>query len=167
MKKQSVMVLALVFALAPSAVSVAQSPKESSPFDRYRQATVNELEFRKLRFDVACLNKVLQERSLLSSGFSAPQVEGETPDGKLLIQVDVWSSELPATVDARKQGMMGAVELARAGFSYAFGTPTMLTSFDKWTRIQFFDVDALLKSKTKKPVDPYIGVYEDGQLVLR
>ena len=39
--------------------------------------------------------------------------------------------------------------------------------FESWTRVTFFDVDTLLKSTSKKPLDPVIGIYEKGDLVLR
>jgi hypothetical protein len=100
----------------------------------------------------------------------APFIEGEAPSGKLIVQVRVYSSDLPQTVDARKDAMWQAVNVSRASFSYAFGTIEERKLFDKWVVIQFFDEEKLLKgskNKDKDPVDPYIGTYESGELVLR
>jgi len=160
----------LTLLLALSVPLFAQTAREASPFDKYRQPAVSELDFRKVKFDVACIRAAIQQRSLLASGFSAPQVEGETVDGKLLIQVQVYSSELPQTVEKRKETMMEAVDLARVGFAAAFGTSAASPSFEKWTRIVFEDLDAFVKAqkaKTTQPVDPIIGIYENKELVLR
>ncbi len=151
------------------AVSFGQVKQQTSPFDRYRQSTANELEFRKAKFDIAALRISLIPGSFLYH-FTAPYVDGETAKGKLVIQVEVSSTELPSTVNGRKEAMMEAVNVARAGFSYAFGTAQSIQDFDHWTVIQFFDtakvVDAAM-TKDAKAVDPYIGVYENGQLILR
>ncbi len=57
--------VSLVF-LVLSAISVAQVKKQSSPFDKYRQSTVNELEFRKLQFQVETMRLSLQPTPLPS-----------------------------------------------------------------------------------------------------
>jgi hypothetical protein len=167
MKKDRLAVVGLTLALALSVVCVAQVHKEVSPFERYRQTTVNELEFRKTKFDVASTRLSLQPTPL-SKGLGVPFVEGEAPNGKLIIQVHVYASDLPQTVEGRKDAMWQAVNVSHAAFSYAFGTIGEGKFFDKWIVIQFFDEEKLLKgSKDKDPVDPYIGIFENGELVLR
>ncbi len=85
--------------------------------------------------------------------------------------MDAYASDLPQTVEARKSAMMEAVGTSMAGFSFAFYTPEsgMLTDefFNKWTVVQFSDWGKLSQAKGKKVVDPYIGIYENGELVLR
>jgi hypothetical protein len=169
MKKERLTIMGSILALALSAVCVAQVNKEVSPFERYRQSTVNELEFRKIKFDVASIRLSLQPTPL-PNGLGAPFVEGEAANGKLIVQVNVYSSDLPQTVDARKDAMWQAVNVSHAAFSYAFGTLEERKFFDKWIVVQFFDEEKLSKaskSKDTKPVDPYIGIYENGELVLR
>jgi len=120
-------------------------------------------------FDIAALRISLNPGSFLYH-LTAPYVEGETAEGKLVIQVEVSSTELPATVNGRKAALMEAVNVTRAGFSYAFGTAQSIQDFDHWTVIQFFDTAKVVNAamtKDTKAVDPYIGVYENGQLVLR
>jgi hypothetical protein len=105
------------------------------------------------------------------AGLGVPHIVGETAQGKLLIEVEVYGSDLPPTVEARKDTMMEVVGRAMGGFSLALYAPDseMLTDefFNKWCVVQFSDTEKLLKHKDKKPVDPYIGVYENGELVLR
>ncbi len=161
--------MGLILALALSAVCVARVNKEVSPFERYRRSSVNEFEFRKAKFDVASIRLSLQ-LTPLPNGLGVPFIESEAANGKLMIQVDVNSSELPQTVDARKDAMWQAVNVSRAAFSYAFGTMEEEKFFEKWIVIQFFDDEKLLKAsknKEKNTVDPYIGIYENGELVLR
>jgi len=144
--------------------------KQGSPFDKYRQSTVNELEFRKLQFQVESMRLSLQPTPV-PSGLGVPHIVGETTSGKLLIEVEVYASDLPQTVEARKDAMMEAVGRSMAGFSFAFYTPDsgMLLDelFNKWCVVQFSDNEKFVKAKGKKPVDPYIGIYENGELVLR
>jgi hypothetical protein len=154
---------------ALAAVSAAQVKKSASPFEKYRQSSVNEFEFRKTKFDVASVRLSLQPTPL-PNGLGAPFIEGETVGGKLVIEVEVYSSDLPQTVDGRKDAMMQAVGVARAASSYAFGTAEAEQFFDKWTVVQFSDSEKFLKAmkaRDTKPVDPYIGIYENGELVLR
>jgi hypothetical protein len=151
----------VVLALTLSAISVAmQTKKAVSPFDKYRQTTANDLTIRWLKLDVAAL----QKRVSPENGIVVPVVQGISEDGKLVIQVDVYSSELPKTVDGRKEAMLSAVGVALAAFSYSF-EPGLEPDFNKNARVVFFDIDKLLKGK--KPVDPIIGIYENGELVLR
>jgi hypothetical protein len=147
--------------------SGAQVKKPVTPFDSYRQNTANELSVREVKFDIAAIHAFIAQRQLLQNGFCPPQIEGLATDGKLQIEVMVYSSELPKTVDARRDAMLVAVNLAKAAYSAGFGTKEMPEDFDKWTRVNFFDVDALTKSTGKKPADPVIGAYENGELVLR
>ena len=161
MKKTTLVLLTLI-----AVTSLAQVKKEASPFEKYRQSSVNELEFRKTKFDVSSLRFSLQPTQL-PKGVGAPYVEGETVEGKLVIEVHVWSSDLPQTVDGRKDAMMQAVAVAEGAFSFAFGTVAQIQSFDQWTVIQFWDDEKVTKHKGTKPVDPYIGFYENGELVLR
>lgn len=144
----------------------AQVKKQSSPFEQYRQSTVNELVFRETQFDVASIRASIQPTPL-PKGLGAPFIQGENAEGKLVIQVQVYSSDLPQTVDGRKDAMMQAVGTARAALSFAFGTMQSEQFFDKWTLIHFFDMEKLLNHKSKDPVDPDIGYYENGELVLR
>ena len=161
--------VALLFSLM-AAISVAQVKKQVSPFDKYRQSAVNELEFRKLQFQVEAMRMSLQPTPS-PRGLGVPHIVGETGGGKLLIEVQVYSSDLPQSVDGRKDAMMEAVNRSMAGFSFAFYSPESGSLFDesfrKWTVVQFSDSDKLLKGNGGKPVDPYIGIYENGQLVLR
>ncbi|SRR6266403_156515 len=169
MKREKLIIPVFILVLVLSAVCVAQVKREASPFEKYRQSTVNELEFRKLKFDAASIRASIQPTPL-PNGLGAPFIEGETVEGKLLIEVEVHSSELPQTVDGRKDAMMEAVTAARKGFGYAFGGAAAIQYFDKWTVIQFSDDDKFLKAirtKDTKPVDPYIGYYENGELVFR
>jgi hypothetical protein len=62
---------------------------------------------------------------------------------------------------------MQGVAVAHAAFSFAFGSVADIQSFDKWTIVQFWDNKKVSEHKGTKPVDPYIGFYENGQLVLR
>jgi len=127
--------------------SLAQVKKETSPFAKYRQSSVNELEFRKTKFDVAAIRASLQPTPL-PNGVGAPHVEGETADGKLRIQVDVWSSDLPQTVDARKVAMMQAVGVAHVAFSFAFDPVVAdIQSFNKWSIVQFWDNEKIANYK--------------------
>ncbi len=170
MKKPGRTALVLLVFLLVSVISVAQVKKQSSPFDKYRQSTVNELEFRKLQFQVEAMRLSLQPTPL-PRGLGVPHIVGETPNGKLLIEVDVYASDLPQTVDTRKDAMMEAVGTSMAGFSFAFYAPEsgMLPDefFKKWTVVQFSDWEKLSQRKGKKVVDPNIGIYENGELVLR
>jgi hypothetical protein len=156
--------------LVLAAISVAQVKKQSNPFEKYRNSSVNELELRKLQFQVESMRLSLQPTPM-PNGLGVPHVIGETTDGKLMIQVDVYSSDLPQTVDARKDVMMEAVGRAMGGFSFAFYAPDsgMLSDefFRKWCVVQFSDNEKFLKPNSKKPLDPYIGIYENGELVLR
>lgn len=101
-----------------------------------------------------------------SEGLGAPYIEGQNADGKLIIEVVVYTSDLPQTVDGRKEAMLQAVGVARAAWSFAFGAQSDQL-FDKWTFIHFFDMEKLLNHKGKDPVNPDIGYYENGELVLR
>jgi len=164
MKQNKSMVACVILAVTLSAVSVAlQIKKAVSPFDKYRQSTANELALRIAMFDVAAL----QQRVPYENGILVPKVEGFSEDGKLVIEVDVSSDQLPKTVEARKEAMLEALGVARAGFSGGFGVLAENTDFNKWTRVEFFDVDTVMKSTLKKPLDPVIGIYENGELVLR
>jgi hypothetical protein len=170
MKKPSFAVSVVFLAFILSAISVAQVKKQDSPFDKYRQSTVNELEFRKLQFQVESMRLSLQPTPL-PSGLGVPHIVGETTSGKLLIEVEAYGGDLPQTVEGRKSAMMESVGRSMAGFSYAFYTTDlgMLQDelFNKWCVIQFSDTEKFLRAKGKKPVDPYIGIYESGELVLR
>src|SRR5713226_3989049 len=106
MKKSSLTVSVLLLVL--SAISVAQVKKQVSPFDKYRQSTVSELEFRKLQFQVESMRLSLQPTPV-PGGLGVPHIVGETASGKLLIEVEVYASDLPQTVEARKDAMMEAV----------------------------------------------------------
>src|ERR1700687_280843 len=108
MKKPSLTVSVMLLVLLLSAISVAQVKKQSSPFDKYRQSTVNELEFRKLQFQVESMRLSLQPTPV-PRGLGVPHIVGETTGGKLLIEVEVYASDLPQTVEARKDAMMEAV----------------------------------------------------------
>jgi hypothetical protein len=167
-KQPSWLVLVSVSVLAT--IAVAQVNTQPSPFDRYRQSTVNELEFRKLQFQVESMRLSLQPTPV-PAALGVPRIVGETPKGKLLIEVEVYGSDLPQTVEERKNAMMESVGRSMAGFSFAFYTPNagMLQDelFKKWCVVQFSDTEKFLKAKGKKPVDPYIGIYENGELVLR
>ena len=164
MKDNRLLAAGVLLAVCLSVASLwTQTKKSSTPFDSYRQNPASELSVRETKFDVAALYGTMQPEN----GLTAPQIEGFTEDGKLLIQVQVYSSQMPQTVDARKEAMLTAVGNAKLGYSAAFGSAEVIRSFDKWTRLTFFDVDTLLKSTTKKPLDPVIGVYENGGLVLR
>ena len=145
----------------------AQYKKPTTPFDSYRQNAASELSLREVKFDVAAIHAFLAQKQLLQNGLCPPQIEGLAEDGKLLIDVMVYSSELPSTVDARKEAMLATVNLAKMAYSAGFGTSEMLRDFDKWTRIHFTDADAFTKGTGNKPVDPMIGIYENGELVLR
>lgn len=161
-------VLALVALIAVTCL--AQVKKDASPFEKYRQSSVNELEFRKLQFQVEAMRLSLQPAPM-PAGLGVPHITGQTADGKLLIEVDVRGSDLPQTVDARKDALMEAVGRSMAGFSFAFYTPDsgMQTDvlFNRWCVVQFSDNEKFVKPKSNKPVDPYIGIYENGELVLR
>jgi hypothetical protein len=159
-------VLAAALFLVLSAIAEGQVKKQGSPFEKYRQSSVNELELRKAKFDVAAIRLSMQP-SPLPNGVGAPFIYGETAEGKLVIEVAVYSSDLPQTVDGRKDAMMQAVGVARAASTYAFGTVESEQFFDTWVVIQFSDTERFLKHKGKIPVDPYIGFYENGELVLR
>jgi hypothetical protein len=108
MKKAALALLTLV-----AVTCLAQVKKGQSPFEKYRQSTVNELELRKTKFDVAAIRASLQPTQL-PVGVGAPYIYGETAEGKLVIQVDVWSSDLPQTVDGRKDVLMQAVAVSMA-----------------------------------------------------
>jgi hypothetical protein len=166
MKQSRWYLLASVLTLVLAVIAVGQVKKQDSPFEKYRQSSVNELEFRKAKFDVASVRLSIQPTPL-PNGLGAPFIQGETAEGKLIIEVTVYSGDLPQTVDGRKDAMMEAVGVSRAAFGYAFTTPDMIKFFDKWTVIQFSDTEKFLKHKGKEPVDPYIGFYENGELVLR
>jgi hypothetical protein len=89
-----------------------------------------------------------------------------------VIEVEVRGSELLQTLDARKYAMMEAVGISLTAFSFAFDTPDagMLVDdfFNKWCVIGFSDTEKFLaKKKDKKPTDPYIAFYENGELLLR
>jgi hypothetical protein len=120
MKNKKRTFVGLILALVVSVACVAQVNRETSPYERYQKSTVNEFEFRKTKFDVAAMR--LSFRPALPSGLGIPFVEGETAAGKLVIQVEVYSSALPQTVDARKDAMMEAVGTARAAFSCIHGS---------------------------------------------
>ena len=155
-------------AIALSAASLwTQVKKPPNPFDSYRKVPASELSLREMKFDIAAIHALLAQRQLLQNGFCPPQIDGFAEDGKLQIEVLVYSTELPKTVDARKEAMLATVNMAKAAYSAAFGTRETLEGFDKWTRVYFTDEDAFTKSTGKKPVDPVIGVYENGELVLR
>jgi hypothetical protein len=161
MKKTALVLLAMI-----AVTALAQVKKEQSPFDKYRQSTVSEFEFRKTKFEVAAIRASLQPTPL-PNGVGAPHIEGETAEGKLVIQVDVWASDLPQTIDGRKDVLMQAVGVSLAAWSYAFDAVDADKSMKKWAVIQFWDDERLAKHHGTKPVDPYIGIYENGELVLR
>jgi hypothetical protein len=154
--------------LIVATIAVAQVKKQNSPFDKYRSSTVNELEFRKLQFQVEAMRLSLQPTPV-PSGLGVPHIVGETVEGKLLIEVEVYGSDLPQTVAGRKDAMMESVGRSMAGLSFAFPTSDtgMLADelFNKWCVVQFSDTEKFLNAKSKKPVDPYIGIYENGELV--
>jgi hypothetical protein len=66
MKKKKLTVAWLILPLVLSALCVAHENKKASPFERYRESTVNELEFRKTKFDVAAMRASLQPTPLPS-----------------------------------------------------------------------------------------------------
>jgi hypothetical protein len=162
MQRNRVTAVGVIVSIALSAVSLAlQIRKEPFPFDRYRQSSASELALRKAMFNIAAVRLRVPDEN----GIAVPFIEGDTPDGKILIHVDVRSSQLPTSADQRKDALLEVVGQARAAFSWGFNTPESITGFDKWARIQFFDVDILLKSTAKKPLDPTIAIYDNGQLV--
>lgn len=144
--------------------------KQSAPFEKYRQATVSELEFRKLEFQVESTRLSLQPTPL-PIGLGVPHIVGETASGKLLIEVDVYGSDLAQAVQERKNELMEAVGRSMAAFSFAFYTQDSVTLsdelFKKWCVVQFLDDEKFVREKGQKTVDPYIGIYENGDLVLR
>jgi len=79
MKKTAIVLAALI-----AATCLAQVKRDSSPFAKYRQSSVNELEFRKTLFDVAAIRSSLQPTPL-PNGFGPPHIVGETAAGKLVI----------------------------------------------------------------------------------
>jgi hypothetical protein len=170
MKKPSFIISVLLVVFHLSAITLAQVKNQGSPFDKYRQSTVNGLDFCKLQFQVGSMRLSLQPTPL-PNGFGIPHIVGETSSGKLLIEVDVYGSDLPQTIEARKDAMMEAVSRSMAGFSFAIQRPEsgLLTdaNFNKWCVIQFSDTEKILKAKGNKPFDPSIGIYENGELVLR
>jgi len=148
-----------------SAISFAQTKAQNSPFEKYKKSTTSEFEFRKLQFQVEAMRASLPPNTPLPKGVGVPFVYGETSDGKLVIEVEVWGSDLPKDVDARKESMYQAIVVSTAAFSFAFH-PALEETFKKWTVIQFSDSERFQKAHGKV-VDPYIGNYENGELVLR
>src|SRR5208283_949560 len=142
MKQPKWYCLASVLFLMFTVISFAQVKKQSSPFEKYRNSSVNELELRKLQFQVESMRLSLQPTPM-PIGLGIPHIIGETAEGKLVIQVDAYGSDLPQTVDARKVAMMEAVDRAMGGFSFAFYAPDsgMLSDefFRKWCVVQFSD----------------------------
>jgi hypothetical protein len=151
-------------------VPVWQGTKRGSPFDKYRQSTVNELEFRKLQFQVEAVRLSLQPAPM-PVGIGVPHIVGERSDGKLLVEVEVYASDLPQSIEARRDAMMEATNRAGAASSFAFyktdsgALPDEF--FRRWFVVRFFDTEKFTKTKDKMPIDPYIGTYENGELVLR
>ena len=167
MKKPSLAVSVLLTMMFLSAIAWAQVKKETSPFEKYRQSAVNQLAFRKLQFQVEALRQSLQPTPL-PAGVGVPHIVGERADGKLVIEVEVHGSDLPQTLDARKSAMMEAVGTSLAAFSFACDTPDFDDVFHKWCVIGFSDTEKYFaKKKDKKPTDPYIAFYENGELLLR
>src|SRR5262249_14643010 len=118
----------VVVAITLSAVSLAlQIRKEPSPFDKYRQSSVNELALRQAMFNVASVRL----RAPDQNGIAIPFILGATSDGRMLIHVDVRSSQLPAAADQRKNVLLDVVDEAKSAFSWSFGTPELLTAFDR------------------------------------
>jgi len=144
-----------------SAASAAQGKKEVSPFEKYLHSGANELAVRKIRFDMSALRQSIP----FQKGIGFPTIEGISDDGKLIIQVEVLSSQLPRTIDARKEALNEAVGVAMSGYVDAFG-PVPVSDFDKTTRIAFFDDETLLKSTVAAPLDPVIATYENKELTF-
>jgi hypothetical protein len=122
MKKPSLTVSLSLLFLVLSTISVGQVRKQSSPFDKYRQSTVNELALRKVQFQVESMRLSLQPTPM-PNGLGVPHIIGETAQGKMVIEVEAYGSDLPPTVEGRKDAMMEAVGRAMGGFSFAFYAP--------------------------------------------
>jgi len=106
--------------------------------------------------------KLTQSNELLESGLSAPVVRTEPKDGKLVVEVDVWPRQLPKATDEKKTLFLKAANVAREALSFA-SAPSSWAELEKWTRIEFLDVDAAMKSRPAKAV---VAIYENGQLAL-
>jgi len=61
--------------------------------------------------------------------------------------------------------MMELVGVAHVALSYSFDP--LGEFFEKWTVVRFSDNEKIANWKGQQRVDPYIGVYENGELVLR
>jgi hypothetical protein len=59
MNRPQLSILGSLLVLLSAATALGQVKKEPSPFERYRQSTVNELAFRKLQFEVEALRQSL------------------------------------------------------------------------------------------------------------
>lgn len=119
-----------------------------------------------LAFCGACfsdrVSKLIQSSELLESGLSTPVVRTEPEDGRLVVEVDVWPRKLPKAADEKERIFLEAVSVVREALSFA-SAPASWPDLDKWMRIEFFDVDAAVKSTAAKPV---IAIYENGKLML-
>lgn len=119
-----------------------------------------------LAFCGACfrdsVSKLIQSSELAEPGLCAPVVRTEPKDGKLVMEVDVWPSLLPNAADEKKRLFREAVNVAREALRLA-SAPSSWPDLDKWTRIEFFDLDAAVKSIAAKRL---IAIYENGELVL-
>ena len=166
-KRNRAGLLSVAAILLLSVICFAQTKVQNSPFEKYKRSTTNEFEFRKLQFQVEAMRASLPPNTPLPNGIGIPFVYGETADGKLVIEVEVWGSGLPKDRDARKEAMYRAIVVSTAAFSFAFHPDSVREEFfKKWTIIQFSDGERFQKADGKA-VDPYIGNYENGELVLR
>lgn len=119
-----------------------------------------------LAFCDACfsdrVSKLIQSSEPSKSGLTPPVVKTEPEDGKLVVEVDVWPRKLPNAADEKERIFLEAVSVVREALSFA-SSPASWPDLDKWTRIEFFDLDAAMKSRAAKPV---IAIYENGKLML-
>ncbi len=160
MQQNKWLVAGVILAVVFSALSVAmQVKKAASPFERYIHNPANELAVREIAFDV----RGLRLRIPYENGWLPPHVEGIAEDGRLIIQIDVTAKDLPQTVDERRAAMLNAVGICKDFYRDIFGNDI---EFDKNTRVIFYDVDTILKSTIKKPLDPAIAIYEDKELTF-
>ncbi len=122
-----------------------------------------------LAFCDACfrdtVSKLIQLSELPKSGVNAPVVRSEPKRGKLLVEVDVCSSKLPAAAHDKERIFLEAVDVTMDALRCAFELPEPLTwpDLEKWIRIEFFDLGAAVKATGAKRV---IAIHENRNLVL-
>ena len=112
MKQQRLLIFGVILAIVLSAASLwTQVKKSSNPFDSYRGRPASELSVRETAFNNAAILQAIAPEN----GLTAPQIEGFAEDGKLVIQAQVYSSQMPQTVDARKKTMLAMMIGAEGG----------------------------------------------------